>query len=273
MCLHHPPRPPPPAGRRPGLDRRAVLGLLSGAAAAPLLGGCDDVSLPFHLVSDETVQRLGLESWERIRADTPASGNGAYQRAVRSVGRRLLAAAGEDPARWEMVVFAGPEVNAFALPGGKIGVYEGMFQVAADPDQLAAVIGHEIGHNQAEHSQERLSVATLKQFGLRLVSAALQIGDVQYANEIAALLGIGVEFGLVLPYSRGQELEADRLGLHTMARAGFDPRAAVALWRRMERMAGRGAPAFLSTHPAAGDRVAALEALLPEVTGGGNTRS
>jgi predicted Zn-dependent protease len=116
------------------------------------------------------------------------------------IARRLLQIAGEDPARWEMVVFARNEPNAFALPGGKIDVFEGMFRIAANEDQLAAVIGHEIGHNLAEHSHKRLSVAAAKQFGLQLVSAALQIGDVTYANEIAALLGVGVEFGLERPY-------------------------------------------------------------------------
>ncbi|HEV7369579.1 M48 family metallopeptidase [Arenibaculum sp.] len=265
MCIWHRRHRPAPGG--PRIGRRALLGMISGAAAAPLIGGCDEIGgFPVDLVSDETVRQMGLESWERIRAQTAVSGVEAYQRTLQAVGGRLLAAAGEDPARWEMVVFAGPEINAFALPGGKIGVYEGMFEAAANPDQLAAVVGHEIGHNQAEHSQERLSTAAAKQLGLRLVSAALQLGDIQYANEIAALLGIGVEFGLVLPYSRGQELEADRLGLFTMAEAGYDPREAVGLWRRMDRLAGGRSPAFLSTHPAPLARIEAIEELLPEVT-------
>lgn len=242
-----------------------MLGLLAGAAAAPLLGGCDEGDgFPIQLVSDETVRQLGLESWQRIRAQTPVSRDRDLQQTLRLVGDRLLTAAGEDTARWEMLVFAGPEVNAFALPGGKIGVFEGMFRVAAEADQLAAVIGHEIGHIQAEHSQERLSAFAAKQFGLQLVSVALQLGDVRYANEIAALLGAGVEFGLVLPYSRRQELEADRLGLFGMAQARFDPRAAVELWQRMDRFAGQRAPAFLSTHPAPQARIEALERLLPE---------
>ncbi|QQP89309.1 M48 family metallopeptidase [Skermanella sp. TT6] len=250
----------------PPLNRRRMLGLLAGVAAAPLVAGCDEIGgFPIRLVSDETVRQLGVESWQRIRAQTPVSQARDLQQALQAVGRRLLQAAGEDPARWEMVVFARDEPNAFALPGGKIGVFEGMFRVAANEHQLAAVIGHEIGHNQAEHSQERLSVAAAKQLGLRLVSAALQIGDVAYANEIAALLGVGVEFGLELPYSRRQELEADELGLLTMARARFDPREAVELWRRMERVGGRTAPAFISTHPAPRARIEALEQILPQV--------
>jgi predicted Zn-dependent protease len=250
----------------PPLDRRRVLGLLAGIAAAPLIAGCDETDgFPIQLVSDDTVRRLGIESWERIRSQTPVSRARDLRQALQAIGQRLLLAAGEDPARWEMVVFARNEPNAFALPGGKIGVFEGMFRVTANEGQLAAVLGHEIGHNQAEHSQERLSVAAAKQFGLRLVSTALQIGDVAYANEIAALLGVGVEFGLELPYSRRQELEADQLGLMTMARARFDPREAVELWRRMERIGGRAAPAFVSTHPAPRARIEALEQILPEV--------
>ncbi|HSK41578.1 MAG TPA: M48 family metallopeptidase, partial [Arenibaculum sp.] len=245
-----------PIAGGPVIGRRRLIGLLGAAAAAPLLAGCDENDgFPIKIVSDETVRQLGLESWERIRSQARATSDRDLQRTLEIVGERLLRAAGEDPARWELVAFAGDEPNAFALPGGKIGVFEGMFRVAADDGQLAAVIGHEIGHNQAEHSHERLSAAAAKQFGLRLVSAALQLGDVAYANEIAALLGVGVEFGLVLPYSRRQELEADRLGLSTMARAGFDPRKAVELWRRMERIGDRAAPDFLSTHPAPRARI------------------
>lgn len=252
----------------PCLSRRRMLGLLGGAAAAPWLGGCDDgLPLPFDLVSDETVRQLGLESWQRIRAQAAVSPDPTLHNALQAVGRRLLAAVDENPADWEMLVFAGPEINAFALPGGKIGVYEGMFRIAANPGQLAAVVGHEIGHNQAEHSQERLNIAAVKQFGLQLVSAALELGDIQYANEIAALLGVGVEFGLALPYSRRQELEADRLGLVMMAAAGFDPTEAVALWRRMGQVSDGNRIAFLSTHPAPAARATALEDLLPEVTG------
>lgn len=158
-----------------------------------------------------------------------------------------------------MVVFRGGEINAFALPGGKIGVFEGMFQLAANPHQLAAVIGHEIGHGLAEHSEERINALAVRDLGLRLVRTALELGDVAYANEIAALLGIGVEFGVVLPYSRGQELEADRLGLQLMEGAGFDLTEAASLWRRMDQTGGARPPAFLSTHPVPAARIEAIK--------------
>jgi predicted Zn-dependent protease len=243
-------------------SRRQALRWLVGLGAMSTLASCD--SLPLHLVSDETVAQLGLETWQRIRAEIPRSRDPAAQRLTGEVANRLLRAAGDEPTRWEVVVLARPEANAFVLPGRKIGVFEGMLQVTSSRDELAAVLGHEIGHLQAEHPAERLSAEFIRRWGLQLVSAALQLGDVQYANEIAALLGVGIEFGLLRPYSRRQELEADRLGLVTMAKAGFEPRAAVRLWERMDEIGGQSI-AILSTHPAPRARIEAIEKLIPEV--------
>ncbi len=253
------------SGMRAPMDRRRMLGLLAGAATVPLLTGCGESGLPVNLVPEERVQAMGIETWQQLRSRTPASSNRNLQAGLQEVGRRLLVAAGENPNQWEMVVFASPELNAFALPGNKIGVYEGMFQAASTPDRLAAVVGHEIGHNQARHSQQRMNTDIAKQLGVNLAAAALQLGGVSFSQEIAALMGVGVEFGLALPYSRQQELEADRMGLFTMARAGFDPREAVTLWRTMDQLAGSRGPDFLATHPSPEARIAEIEALLPEV--------
>jgi predicted Zn-dependent protease len=243
------------------LTRRKALRLFGAAVLAPSLAGCERLA-PF-LVSDEAIEQLGLQTWSKLRQQMPVSHDAVAQRQVVDIATRLLRAAGEAPGRWEVQVFAQPEVNAFVLPGRKIGVLEGMVQVARSEGELAAVIGHEIGHLQAEHSRERVSAETLKHWGLQLISFLLQINEVEFAREIAALLGVGVEFGLVRPYGRAQELEADRLGLFTMAKAGYDPRAAAELWRRMDQRGG-GAPAILSTHPAPRDRIEAIEALIPE---------
>jgi predicted Zn-dependent protease len=216
------------------------------------------------VVSDETVESLGLQTWSRLQERMPISRNAAAQKKTADIARRLLVAAGEDPRRWEVQVFAQPEANAFVLPGRKIGVLEGMINVAGSDGELAAVIGHEIGHLQAEHSRERVSAETLRQWGLQLISFLLQVNDIAFAQEIAALLGVGVEFGLVRPYGRNQELEADRLGLFTMAKAGYDPRDAAALWRRMDQHGRGGPPALLSTHPAPRERIRAIEELIPE---------
>ncbi len=236
----------------------------AGIAAMTALGGCGEEPW-LNLVPDETVREMGVKAWQEIRAKVPASRDVGLQAALDRVATRLLTAAGEDPRSWEVAVLASPDVNAFALPGNKIGVFEGMFQVAGNMAQLAAVVGHEIGHVRAEHGQERMNAQLAKEWGLRLVSLLLQIGDVEYAADIAAALGLGLEYGLVRPYSRRQELEADRLGLVAMAAAGFDPAEAAALWRRMEAAGGPRVPDFLATHPAPAARIEAIEAMLPEL--------
>jgi predicted Zn-dependent protease len=235
-------------------------------AALMLLSGCD--GLPFSLVSDEQAEAMGLQAWDEIVATTPPSGDPRLQAALDAVAARLLAAAGERPEDWEAVVFAGPEVNAFALPGRRIGVFEGMFGVIETPDQLAAVVGHEIGHVGAEHSQERMTAEVARSLGIRLIALLLQLGEVEYGEDIAAALGLGAHYGLLLPYSRAHELEADRLGLELMAAAGYDPAEAVALWRNMQEAQGPVIPGFLSTHPTPADRIEELEAMLPEIARG-----
>ncbi len=240
------------------LTRRRFLAL-SAAAAPAALSGCDD---PPNLVSDAQAEAMGLEAWEQLRENVPVSTNRGYQQALDRVSTRLLTAAGTSRDGWDILVFADPQVNAFALPGGRIGVYEGMFDVAASEDQLAAIIGHEIGHLSAEHAQKRMSAQIAKNAGLRIVAFFLDLGDVQYADEIAAALGLGVEVGLLLPYSREQEIEADALGLRTMDRAGYDPRQAVTLWERMQAVSGPRQPAFLATHPTPRSRIREIEQIL-----------
>ncbi|MDX1541345.1 MAG: M48 family metallopeptidase [Geminicoccaceae bacterium] len=229
-----------------------------------LLAGCGGTGVGLDLVSDQQVEQMGAETWQRIRSETPASNNRRYQQTVDEIVRNLAEAAGEDPGTWEAVVFQGNEANAFALPGRRIGVYEGMFQVAENEAQLAAVIGHEIAHVEEEHSQERVSSQVATQGAVQLVSAALQVGNVGYANAIAGALGAGAQYGVLLPYGRNQELEADQMGLRLMARAGYDPREAVGLWRRMQEQGGAAPPEFLSTHPAPGNRIEQLQAQMDE---------
>ncbi|MGE0225857.1 MAG: M48 family metallopeptidase [Acetobacteraceae bacterium] len=258
MCLCHAPLVPLCP------DRRRVLRGLSATALALPLAGCDRDTWLFNIVPESQVQALGLQTWAQIRARTPLSQDQRRQGIVRSIADRLLRAEGRDPSRWEVALFASPQVNAFALPGQRIGVFEGMFRVAENPHQLAAVIGHEIGHVVAKHSQSRMNAEAWKTLGLQVINVALGLSNVRYANEIAAVLGAGAEFGLLLPYSRGQELQADRLGLFTMAAAGFDPAQAPKLWQRMDQLVPQRGPTFLATHPAPAARIEALEALVPQ---------
>jgi predicted Zn-dependent protease len=249
------------------VDRRRRCAFAALAVSGLLVTGCagsDETGLGIDLVSEEQVQEMGVESWQRIRSETPASDDPAAQETADRVAGNLLEAAGADPDEWEVVVFQGEEANAFALPGGKIGIYEGMLQAVQNDAQLAAVVAHEIGHLQAAHAEERVSSEVATQGVVQLVSAALQVGNVGYANAIAGALGAGAQYGVLLPYSRNQELEADRIGLQLMAQAGYDPREALAFWRQIQQQGGAGPPAFLSTHPEAGSRIEQLEEQMPE---------
>jgi predicted Zn-dependent protease len=243
--------------------RRVFAALALSGLLATGCAGSGETGLGIDLVSQEQVQQMGVESWQRIRSETAASDDRAAQQTADRVAGKLLEAAGADPGDWEVVVFEGDEANAFALPGGKIGIYEGMFAAVQNDAQLAAVVAHEIGHVQAAHAQERVNSEAATQGAVQLVSAALQVGNVGYANAIAGALGAGAQYGVLLPYSRNQELDADRIGLQLMAQAGYDPREALAFWRQIQQQGGGEPPAFLSTHPGAGDRIEQLEELMP----------
>jgi metalloendopeptidase OMA1, mitochondrial len=169
---------------------------------------------------------------------------------VEKVGRRIARVADKPGYQWEFVVIDNPKmVNAFALPGGKVAVYTGLFPLARDEAGLAAVIGHEVAHALARHGAERMSQGMLIEIAAVGVSAA--IGDTSPATQrgIMQAFGLGAEVGVVLPFSRAQESEADRIGLILMAKAGYDPEAALLLWRRMEEHGKGSPPEFLSTHP------------------------
>ena len=167
--------------------------------------------------------------------------------------------------RWEVVVFDSDEVNAFALPGGKIGVYRGILRLAGDDDaQIATVMGHEVGHVTARHAAQRIGAAQLTGMVQQAAAIGLEMGGVAGGQQIAGALGLGAQYGVLMPFSRAQELEADRLGVLSMAKAGYDPSRAVQFWRKMARQGGGKPPEFLSTHPADATRIAQIEALLPE---------
>lgn len=248
------------------LSRRRVLVALVGITGTVVIG-CDQEDLTkaaLKLVPPETMRELGLKTWTRIREQFPPSPDRALQARLQAIGERVVAASNPAERQWEFVVFRDDQINAFAVPGGRIGFFEGMFAVTRNDAQIAAVMGHEVGHINAHHGAQRLAAGLLKQIGLKALLAALQAGDVAYAKEIAAVLGAGVEYGLILPYSRQQEYEADARGVLYMQGAGYPPAEAAAFWRQMMALnAGRARPLeFLSTHPADDNRIAALEALI-----------
>lgn len=169
---------------------------------------------------------------------------------------------------WEMAILETNELNAFVMPGGKIVIFEGIMRAARDQHQLAAVIGHEIAHVTAEHTKKKLLQGGGKGMEVGIQVAAVLLGGGNYGAQYTAsqMLNQGAMYGLLLPYKRGQETEADVIGLEYMAKAGFDPRAAVPLWQNMEEQAGGEGPAeFQSTHPSPENRIESLISQWTEV--------
>ena len=205
---------------------------------------------------------MGEAVFTEMRQNVPATDSTDINQYVDCVAFAITENLNGDATRWEVVVFDDPQVNAFALPGGKIGVYTGLLEVAETQDQLAAVIGHEIGHVQAGHANERLSTSALTQVGMQVVASVSGSPSPQRDRTLAAL-GLGVQVGVLLPFSRTQEQEADLIGLDLMARGGFDPRESVTLWQNMARQSEQAPPEFLSTHPSSGSRIQALQARMP----------
>ncbi len=207
---------------------------------------------------------MGVSAFDDVKKETPVSKDQALSAYVQCVASAITKEAAPN-VPWEVVVFDSDDVNAFALPGGKIGVYTGMLKVAESQDQLATVLGHEVAHVTARHGNARVSAALATETGVQLTSAALG-SKVGGTRELAGLLGLGAELGVLLPYSRDQESEADVLGLDYMANAGFEPGASVELWRKMQSVAGDKVPTFLSTHPSNEARIQELSSKLPAAT-------
>jgi predicted Zn-dependent protease len=222
------------------------------------------------LISPQEETQLGLQSFEKLKKEVPIDHDPAANAMVQRVGQRLAAVASKDlpDAKWEFVVFDSPEANAFCLPGGKVGVYKGILPICRDDAGLATVLGHEIGHAISHHGAERLSQAQLLGVGEQVLGEAVQGAKPLTQNAVAIAYGLGGQVGYVLPHSRKQELEADHIGIIYMARAGYDPNAAVDFWQRFStyiaQHGGTKVPSFLSDHPVDSKRIEQLQALLPK---------
>ncbi len=235
---------------------------LAACATAPVTG-----RKQFIIIDPQTELRLGLEASREILKKEKICRDPELNAIVKRVGERIARATGKN-LPWEFWVIDKPKViNAFCLPGGKVFVYTGIIPVAKNEAGLAAVLGHEIGHAIARHGAERLSLGLAAAFGEVLLAKVLDLKDPETRKIFLTAYGLGATVGVILPYSRKQELEADHIGLYLMARAGYDPREALRFWQRM-RAAARGKPrppAFLSTHPTDEARIAAIKRLLPEI--------
>lgn len=227
------------------------------------------------LISQGQEVSLGTASFTDIRAKERVSNDPALNARVQRVGQRIAQAVGNEmpDAKWEFVVFDSAELNAFALPGGKVGVYSGLLRLAENDAELATVMGHEIGHVIARHGAERMSEAMVMELGGAVGSAAIGMNtENPQARQLFELAyGGATTLGRTLPHSRSNELEADRMGAIYAARAGYDPRAGITFWQKMsaqknaQENAGGKLSELLSTHPADAKRIADLRALMPEV--------
>ena len=218
-----------------------------------------------------TLDKQGIAAFTALKQKVPTSTNPATNQLVQCVVDSLtpVVDAKYSTQNWEVVVFDDEQVNAFAVPGGKIGVYTGILNVAQTPDQLAAIIGHEIGHVIAQHASERASIQLGTQAFLLGTQAAMQANEVSVAEQqtYMSILGLGTQVGVNLPYSRTHESEADLIGLELLVLAGYSPYAAVELWQNMSaaKDGQKVPPELLSTHPSAETRIRDLQDAIPKV--------
>lgn len=246
---------------------------LSALIAFVFLAGCYTVPetgrRSFNILTPSEEIAMGASSFSKIKTEEKISTNTTLNEQVQRVGKRISTAVGKDlsGAEWEFVLFENDTPNAFALPGGKVGVYTGLFNFAHTDDDLAVVVGHEIAHVTAHHGGERLT----RQIAIGAIGAgtaiALNDADSQTRNLALAAYGAGAVVGVELPFSRLNEREADEIGLIYAARAGYDPRAAIGFWQRMKEAShGKSKPPeWLSTHPSDDTRIRKIEEMMPRM--------
>jgi predicted Zn-dependent protease len=226
----------------------------------PLTGKTARVGL-----SSDQEETLGLQAYREVLSQSDVVQSGSEHALVTKVAQRLAPATGDAAKdfKWSVSVVRSREPNAFCLPGGKIVVYTGILPLTRTEAALAAVMGHEMAHAVARHGSQRLLRTSLAQ--TFLVGANLSMGDLdpQQRQSVMAMLGAGAQYGVLLPFSRQHETEADQLGLIYMARAGYDPREAIPFWQRMSEAGGRQPPPYMSTHPSHERRIQDLQEFMP----------
>jgi len=234
-------------------SKRDIVRALAGGSLALAASGC--VTNPetgmsqLILIDDAQLNQMSLQAWQQQLQQEPRWTNARAQADLERVGRRVAQGAGRGNQAWEFVMFDSPAKNAFVLPGNKVGFYRGLYEMSSRDDHMATVLGHEVGHVTGRHAAERYSRETATQGLLQVVGSATE-------SQIAmAVLGIGAQVGLSLPFSRAQEAQADILGLNYMRAAGFDVTEAIPFWQMMSAGGGSRSPEFLSTHPDPASRI------------------
>jgi len=242
-----------------------VVGLLAGCATAPVTG-----RQQFILIPPSQEIALGLKSYQEILKQSKLSQNKKIIDMVNRVGGNIARVATRDypvtrDYEWEFTVIEDDKTpNAFALPGGKVAIYTGILKYTQDEAGLATVVGHEVGHVLARHGAERMSQYLLAQLGAVALNVAIKDQSPATVAAINVGYGVGTTVGVLLPFSRVEESEADHIGLILMAKAGYDPRTALAFWQRMAEAGGEKPPAFMSTHPTDEKRIDQIKQWMPE---------
>lgn len=240
----------------------ACIALLALSACSTSTTGRKQVML----FSETELSKMGAASFEDMKKQTPISSHKATNEFVQCVASAITknVPASAHKGEWEVVVFDSAQVNAFALPGGKIGVYTGILNVTEDQDQLGAIIGHEVGHVIEHHSNERLSANKLSNIGMAVATVAVGASELENKGLWMAGLGVGLQYGVIMPYSRSHESEADIVGQELMAKSGFNPKASIKLWQNMDKLGGNAPAEFMSTHPSNQTRIKQLNAHLAQ---------
>ncbi len=213
------------------------------------------------LTSESSENKMGLTAWDEICKKTPVSNNKNYNNALLRVGQALIKVVDKPSFKWEFKVFKDKTPNAFCLPGGKVAVHTGLFEYTANDAELAAVVGHEIGHAIARHGGERMSQAQLQNIGQQLVRASVSS---EQQGSVLLAYGALANVGFVLPYSRTHEYEADKLGMIFLAKAGYHPNGALSFWSKFSKLSKISSmQEFLSTHPMGSKRLRKIEDFYP----------
>jgi predicted Zn-dependent protease len=219
-------------------------------------------------LSTQQEAALGLESYQKVLSESPTISSGPEFEMVQRVMQRLVGSTGATAKdfKWAVSVVRSNQVNAFCLPGGKMVVYTGILPVAGNEAALATVLGHEMAHATSRHGAQRVFQQNLTQTAMAGVAGSLSDMDYQQQRAIMGAIGAGAQYGVLMPFSRNHESEADHIGLLYMARGGYDPRESINFWGRMEQ-ASQGQqtpPEFMSSHPSHGTRIQQLQAWMPE---------
>lgn len=247
----------------------AAMLLSCGSSMTLVMLGCQQVPMTNRkqvlLTTEEKENAMGLTAYQEVLKSEPITKNEKATEIVRRIGQRIAAVANRPDFEWEFNVIESETQNAFCLPGGKVAVYTGILPVCENEAGLAVVMSHEIAHAIARHGGERMTYQSAQNLGKSAVGYVMQKQDEQKQKIVLTAYGAASDYGVILPYSRKHEMEADQIGIMLMAKAGYDPSEAPVFWERFASSKTGAAPMeWMSTHPSDARRSAALRELLPE---------